>query len=171
MDISGTDNIVYTTNPIIIIASRFLEMVRPKWPALSIDLSFRPDTMDFTGLDLETAVNKVRRISNEQRLELFFLQDDAMRAHREEFGYALTRSGDGPFALYIKSREHVQMKTDSIVDVRAAAESIDVVEPFPAWICSPSLREVSIVTPADPMTNLFSQWLLELTLKVCREPS
>ncbi len=85
-----------------------------------------------------------------------------------EAAYAPMADGDGPFAVIARARRKVEFRIARLEELRVAGEpEFPGVEPYAAWLCSPSVFEITLVTPDDPERQPFSVWACESVRQAC----
>ena len=100
-----------------------------------------------------------------------FYRDAAMVRHMEEAAYVPMLDGDGPFAIATRYRCDVEFAIAELEEKHAANHTpggIRPPDPYPAWLCSPKLLEVTAVTPGDPERLAFASWVLNEVKRACR---
>jgi hypothetical protein len=162
MDVTGWDTVIFTFEQPRKVFRRVLGSVLLRWPsALILDdpkvgyISAR--SIEDHGLPSETA-------------DWILLRDEAMEQHMVEHAYALMPDGDGPVGLLIAKRRFVEFRCDNVVELQVTDEKprAGQVDPYPAWLCSPIVFEVSVVTPGDPDENSFCAWACGAVRDACR---
>jgi hypothetical protein len=91
----------------------------------------------------------------------------------DEAAYAPMADGDGPFAVITRARRDVEFEASGLDELRAADHTPGGVrppDPYLAWLCTPELVEVTVVTPDDPDSQGFSSWVLAEVKRACRAP-
>jgi hypothetical protein len=161
MDITGWDSVVFTfTSPREVFA-RMVESVLARWPAALVDGFDEPPTCP----------ELVARVPSERLPtecgHLMFYRDAVMARHMDEAAYVPMADGDGPFAVITRVRRGVEFKVSGLDELRAADHRVRPPNPYPAWLCTPELVEVTAVTPGDPATHTFSSWVLAEIRRAC----
>jgi hypothetical protein len=165
MDITGWDTVVFTCCQPREVYRRILSAVEFRWPfALVEDLG---DAKAWMG----SASGKT--LPDEwlpsQAGHLMFLRDEAMASHMNSVAYAPMSDGDGPFAVLARTRRGVEFRCELLDEREVIGEPpFPKVEPYSAWLCSPELYEITVVTPDDPERHGFSIWTCELVRRACR---
>ncbi len=168
MDITGYDNVIFTFQPPDAAVKSFITSVQELWPQTSVDFIEEGFHQSYKG---ESAASDcARAVKIRPHASLYFYCNDGLRAHHEEYGYTLDRQGLGPFAVYIRVRKTIGFKLAG-VDERVSdrdSPGVSAPEPYEAWLASPFMFEVTIVTPSDDETNVFTDQVLSLALSCLR---
>ncbi|HET6575360.1 MAG TPA: hypothetical protein VFG68_17265 [Fimbriiglobus sp.] len=102
------------------------------------------------------------------RWVLLAVRDSEMDQFFDENAYAVMPDGEGPFALWWRVRSRVAFKCGTVDEVEAGDKGpVGGPEPYTAWLCGPSIGELTVVTPDDPETHPFSRWLCETVRAAC----
>ena len=163
MDITGFDTVVFTRRR----PRKVLRLVRAgvlaRWPGALVDdlENPGPDPGPVSALRPHRLPAKAAH--------LLFHRDAAMARHMDAAGgYAPMADGDGPFAVTARPRRGVEFRLDRVTPVRAAGEADAAAgEPHPAWLCTPLVYEITVVTPGDPDADPFSAWASETVRQAC----
>jgi hypothetical protein len=169
MEITGYDNVVFTTRTNAQIVRAFAADLRPRWPSAIIDVAFDPMTMDLKGITWDRLDGLLNDLASDRYIGVYLVQDRAMEVDMEKRGYAPGAGGEGPLALCVLTRPGVRFEAHRLEEVWAADRDRNTgsVDPYNAWLCSPSLQEVTLVTPDEPRRGNFSRWAHEVVLKAC----
>lgn len=164
MEITGCDLVVFTFMPPREVFARIFASVLARWPAALVD-----------GFDEPSAGPKqMAQVPSErlpvERGHLIFYRDRAMARHMDEAAYVPMADGDGPFAVITRVRRAVEFEMAGLNELHAADHTPGGVrppDPYRAWICTPELIEVTVVTPGDPDSHAFSSWVLGEVKRAC----
>lgn len=164
MEITGCDLVVFTFTPPRAVFARMVAAVLARWPAALVD-----------GLDEPPAKPAPLALAPSEKLpiargHLQFYRDEAMLRHMAEAAYVPMADGDGPFAVITRVRRGVEFEAARLNELNAADHTPGGVRPpapYPAWICTPELIEVTAVTPGDPDAHAFSSWVLGEVKRAC----
>ena len=164
MEITGCDLVVFTFTPPREIYARVCASVLARWSgALMDDTDGPPRGKPVAGMPRE-------RLPEGEAFVIFY-RDAAMLRHMEEAAYAPMPDGDGPFAVITRLRHDVEFAISGLDEKHAADHTPSGVrppEPYQAWLCSPTLIEVTAVTPGRPDALLFASWVLNEVKRACR---
>jgi hypothetical protein len=164
MDITGCDLVVFTFTPPRDVYARVFASVLGRWPgALMDDTDGPPRGKPVAGLPRE-------QFPDGEAFVIFY-RDAAMVRHMEEAAYIPMPDGDGPFAVITRFRRDVEFAISGLDEKHAADHTPGGVrppDPYPAWLCSPTLIEVTAVTPGDPDVLPFAAWVLNEVKRACR---
>jgi hypothetical protein len=163
MEITGCDLVIFTTVAPRDVFARVFAAILSRWPQALVDATsgdIRAEAIaDFP----------VDRLPEETG-HLIFFRDAAMVRHMDEEAYAPMDDGDGPFAVVTRIRKSVDFEVAGINELFAEDHRTSIAsppEPYQAWICSPRIIEVTVITPADPLVNGFSSWILRKVRRCC----
>jgi hypothetical protein len=101
---------------------------------------------------------------------LLFLRDRDMIRHMDDHAYVPMADGDGPFAVIARVRREVEFRVAGLDEIRVSDETESIglgPVPYDAWICSPVVIEITLVSPGDPENDPFCVWLLQLIREAC----
>ena len=164
MQITGHDSIVFTTRQYSRIVQRFNARLLTRWPHPIVDLSFSPTTLDHKNIKLGTLERLLLSRNRLKWISVYVVRDVTMRTHFERHGYLPNRAGEGAFAIFLRPRPNLIIRANAVTDIQARDRE-RAIEPYPAWLCSPKIREIGIVTPGNPEKHAFSKWLFEQLLQ------
>ena len=166
MEITGCDLVIFTFELPRVVFTRVLAAVLARWPEALV-----------TNLDEGAAAVSVagREVLKDHLPHgdgvLHFVRDMAMARHMKDHAYISMRDGDGPFAIHARTRRGVEFECDRLNELQVTDEPPSQIagapDPYPAWICSPLLYEITAVTPGDPDTQPFSRWVLGMVRRAC----
>ena len=94
-----------------------------------------------------------------------------MVRHMEDAAYVPMTDGDGPFAITTRYRRDVEFAISELDEKHAAnhtQKGIRPPAPYSAWLCTPTLLEVTVVTPGAPDELPFASWVLKEVKRACR---
>ncbi len=170
MDVTGWDTVIFTCRQPREIYRRVLACIAQRWPEALVDI-----TVDGR-LGSGTPPVPLRGVSSErlpaEEGDAFFYRDAAMIRHTDEFAFAPMADGDGPFMVASRVRPNVVFRVDRLEELRPIDwPEFPKMEPYSAWVCSPSLYEITVVTPGDPEEHAFSVWACEIVRRACGEPA
>jgi hypothetical protein len=164
MDITGCDLVVFTFTPPREVFARVLGSVLGRWPdALMDDTDGPPRGKPVASFPREQLPDGEAFVT--------FYRDTAMLRHMEESAYVPMPDGDGPFAVITRFRRDVEFAISGLDEKHAANHTLGGVRPpnpYPEWLCSPTLIEVTAVTPGDPGSLPFAAWVLNEIKLACR---
>jgi hypothetical protein len=164
MDITGCDLVVFTFTPPREVFARVLGSVLARWPgALMDDTDGPPSGKPVAGFPREQLPDGEAHV--------IFYRDDAMLRHMEAAAYVPMLDGDGPFAVLTRIRRDVEFAVSGLDEKHAANHTprgVRPPDPYPAWLCSPTVIEVTAVTPGDPASLPFASWVLNEVKRACR---
>lgn len=166
MEITGFDTVIFTNRPPTEIVHSVFASVLKKWPKAKMQ-SFGSASDEHPPSEIADAGTFSIETLPQQDWWLLFYRDDAMIRHMEEFAYEPMADGDGPFTVIARPRAGVEFRIESLKELRLEAEPDRNIDPYPAWLCSPSLTEVTVVTPDDPETQPFSRWASDMVRRAC----
>ncbi len=170
MEITGCDLVIFTFEQPRVVFARVLASILERWPtALVEDLDFGAVAVAVPGRDLT-----VEQLPVEQGV-LLFVRDEVMGLHMENHAYTPMQDGDGPFAIHSRVRRSIEFSCSAldelqVIDVPVSfvnASLINAPDPYEAWICTPLIYEITVVTPDDPTSHGFSSWVLEIAKQAC----
>ena len=166
MEITGCDTVIFTARPPLEIVRGVFAAVLRRWPMARVQI-LGSESDDHPPSDiLDAGTFSLERLPPDDWWLLFY-RDDAMNRHMEEFAYSPMADGDGPFAVIARPRLGIEFRIAALTELRTEVEPDRNVEPYPAWLCSPSLSEITVVSPDDPGTHPFSSWTCEIVRRAC----
>jgi hypothetical protein len=164
MDITGHDSVIFTFAPPREIFAHILTSVLHRWPAALIADANSPLSGEpIAGLPPD-------QIPAGEAFALFY-RDPAMLQHMEQAAYTPMPDGDGPFAVITRLRRDIEFAISTLTELHAADHTpggIRPPDPYPTWLCSPTVLEVTTVTPDDPGSSPFAAWVLQQVKQACR---
>lgn len=164
VEITGWDSVVFTFTPHREVFARVVAAVVARWPMALVDDLDAPDV----GPEPATGLPPERLPAGAGHL--LFYRDAAMARHMDEAAYTPMADGDGPFAVLTRERRDVVFAIKGLDEVWAANHTPGgphPPDPYPAWLCSPLVIEVTVVTPDDPASQPFSSWALAEVKRAC----
>jgi hypothetical protein len=163
MEITGWDSVVFTSLGPREVYRFVLASVLRRWPQAIVD-----DLDDPQAEPLAVETFPDEHLPSE-RGYLLFLRDAAMTRHMDNSAYMPMSDGDGPFAILARIRQGVEFRCEQLAELRVANEpEFPKVNPYSAWLCSPSLFEITLITPENPELHAFSIWAFETVKQACR---
>lgn len=163
MEITGWDSVVFTTASPRDVFVRVLAAILARWPRALVDAG--EGDIDAVPIS-EFPIDRLP----EERGQLIFFRDAEMVRHTEREAYASMADGDGPFMLISRIRKDVEFEIVGLGESNAADHRSSAArppDPYPAWICSPWIIEITVVTPGDPSAAGFSSWVLSEVKHCC----
>lgn len=164
MDITGCDLVIFTFTPPRDVFARVLASVLTRWPGALME-----DT------DGPSGGKPVAGFPRDQlpdgKAFVIFYRDAALVRHMEDAAYVPMPDGDGPFAVATRFRRDVEFAISELDEKHAANHrpgGVRPPDPYPAWLCSATLIEVTAVTPGDPDVLPFASWVLNEVKRACR---
>jgi hypothetical protein len=173
MEITGCDLVIFTFEQPRVVFARVLASILKRWPmALVEDLDLGAATVPVPGRDLT-----IEQLPVDQGV-LLFLRDEAMNLHMENHAYTPMHDGDGPFAIHSRVRRSIEFACSALDEIQVIDEPVSFVktslvnapDPYEAWICTPLIYEITVVTPDDPTSHGFSSWVMEIAKQACAGP-
>lgn len=159
MDIAGCDNVIFTLTSPQNVLGRFLESLRSRWPHALCSVGWGPSEY------VECSTLSPEKLPSAR--EVFIVRDEQMRQHFDDNSYVAGPDGEGPFALLVRERQQVVFKLPNLEEMEARDRRPNEVDPYSAWLCTPFVWELTTVTPADPDTDAFSNWVVEAARRAC----
>lgn len=164
MEITGCDSVVFTFSPPREVFARALASILARWPSALVDFidESPSELIPASGLPPE-------RLPTGAGF-LLFHRDAAMARHMHEAAYTPMPDGDGPFAVITREPRDVVFEVAELNELRAADHTPGggrPPDPYRAWLCTPSVVEVTAVTPGDPDAHPFSSWVLAEVRRAC----
>jgi hypothetical protein len=164
MDITGHDSVIFTFAPPRSIFSHILKSILTRWPAALIAHANTP-------LSCKPVVSLPPDQIPAGDAFVLFYRDPAMLQHMKKAAYTSMPDGDGPFAVITRLRRDVEFAISTLTELHAADHTpggIRPPDPYPTWLCSPTVLEVSAVTPDHPDSSPFAAWVLGQVRQACR---
>lgn len=164
MEITGWDSVVFTFTPPREVFARMFASVLARWPAALVDGFDEPPS----GPEPLAGLPAARRPAGPGHL--LFYRDRAMARHMDEAAFVPTTDEDGPFAVITRIRRGIEFEVSGLDERRAADHDpcgVRPPDPYRAWLCTPELVEVTVVTPGDPESHPFSSWVLAEVKRAC----
>lgn len=163
MEITGWDLVIFTTVAPRDVFARVLTVILSRWPMALVHASAG---------DIHAESVREFPVGHlpEEKGHFIFFRDAAMVRHTEEAAYAPMDDGDGPFAVISRVRKDVEFEVAGLNELNAA-DHFDSIgrppDPYQAWVCSPQIVEITVVTPGDPSAKGFSSWILGEVKRCC----
>jgi hypothetical protein len=164
MEITGWDRVVFTFEQPRLVFLRVLAAILSRWPAALVQ-----DLDDPKEGYLPAATFPEERLPDGPGF-LLFLRDQAMVRHMDDHAYAPMADGDGPFAVIARTRREVDFRISALTELRVTDERESIgngPRPYPAWLCSPVVFEITLVSPGNPEADPFCIWLLQMVREAC----
>jgi len=137
-----------------------LVALRNRWPEMATEVEGRVTLLGGNLPQLQDLQS--------DRVDVWVCRDPLMRHHQETVGTLPMSDGDGPVALIYRRRPSLTLRLTGVTEFREPEMGGPMPpKPYPAWLCSPNLYEVTLVSPGDPETHPFSAWLLEIVTQAC----
>jgi hypothetical protein len=159
MELTGYDTVIFSDSEPRQVFSVFLAALLHRWPNALVDLESEAGRL----IGSHTLAVEAKMPEFEGQLLVF--RDATMKDHCEQHGYTPMADGDGPVALWLRTREAVRFKFDNLDEIWSQPVQVGKVEPYSGWLCSSSIRELTIVTPDSPERDAFSMWAIETVLE------
>jgi hypothetical protein len=171
----GVDTVVFSAISLKELLLNAIPRIAEIWPTLIADVDVDWSSNAPVGfkasaklLNKEQILPFLDSLATYDFVLLAFVRDSDMWAHFEENSYALMGSGEGPVAVWFRKRGPICFSLLQLDEKYAADRSRPgAVDPYPAWLSSPSLNEFSVTTPGDPDVDPFSKRMLEIVLAAC----
>jgi hypothetical protein len=160
MEIEGYDTVIFTTARPREVFQAFIDSLSARWPEARFSLGW--GNAPFVRRDCMAAENLPAEGG-----ELFAVRDLEMERHFDERSYTPMPGGEGPVGLLARVRSGVVFNCEQLDEVRADDRRPGEIEPYHAWLCCPSLYEVTVITPTDPGHGVFSGWVCEAARAAC----
>lgn len=161
MEITGWDSVIFTTSDPRRIAVELFNALKGRWPQFLILLP-EPDLGDLSPGSFYSSDQLP-----DEKSEFYVVRDTAMSTHADEHGYDPMVDGDGPFMLMYGPSELINYKLEGVTHPPNPPNAIQAPDPYPARLCSPALREITLVTPGDVEVHEFSHWLYSQLCDAC----
>jgi hypothetical protein len=143
----------------------FGKALRAMWPNYLVDIESGIISEDM--LPAERLIDYLSNCTPTDHLILCFFKTMAMRSHLHRRGFTPSRGGQGPFAIYIRTRRQALFQLDGLLELKAADREPGEVDAYSAWLCCSHCFEVTLVSPSDPASDPFSERLRRLILEAC----
>jgi hypothetical protein len=162
MEITGWDTVVYTFEQPRMVFRRVLNTVLVRWPKAVV-----LDEPKFDRVAVQTFDDDQLPY---ERADWIILRDHVMDRHMEKHAYSLMPDGDGPLGLLVRKRCAVEFQCEKLTEFQVNDEELRVgqIDPYPAWLCSPVVFEVTVITPGDPEKHSFCAWACQTVREACR---
>ncbi|MCA9058591.1 MAG: hypothetical protein KDA85_08830 [Planctomycetaceae bacterium] len=161
MDITGYDNVIFTTADPRAVVVQFFAQLQTRWPKYQFDIESttkQPTSGEFISVeDLP-----------KDRAEFYVVRDAAMNQHSDEHAYAPMSDGEGPFLLAYDRLQNVNFQLHGVTEPARPPGEIGAPDPYQASLCAPEIRRFTLVTPGDVSQHPFSQWLHQLLCDLAR---
>jgi hypothetical protein len=160
MEFEGYDTVIFTTTRPREVFATFIDSLSSRWPAARFSLGWGDGP--FVGRDGIAVENLPAEAG-----EVFAVRDREMEGHFTERSYTPMLDGEGPVAILARVRPGVAFRCERLDEVRADDRRPGEVEPYSAWLCCPSLYEITVITPAAPSRDSFSARVCEAARAAC----
>ena len=164
METSGWDTVLFTFTPPREVFASVIASILTRWPSALVDdlNSYQSGPEPIIDFHAERLPIKAGH--------LLFYRDAAMAQHMEEVAYIPMSDGDGPFAVIARTRRDVEFQLSKLEERQVIDDPPCVVkppDPYPAWLCTSMVFEITVVSPADPEQQAFSTWVLDAIKQAC----
>jgi hypothetical protein len=165
MEPTGFDTVIFTFVRPRHVFRRVLGAIVARWPGSLVD-----DLDDSEAAPCACSSAGDDSLPSEAGV-LLFLRDSMMAWHLRDYGYTPMPDGDGPFALWSRKRAGVEFRLRGLEEARVTDDPrrVGQIDPYPAWLCSPVVYEMTAVTPANPEDHPFSGWACRIVKQACSE--
>lgn len=165
MEPTGYDTILFTFSEPGSVIRATMDSLKREHSGLELDLEFvQPDRDSITNATTEQCLDAA---SSSLHLIIYIYLVSGLREHLEEKGYSIATSGEGPFALHVRRRQQIAFRLGAIDELYGNDGPGSPPEPYPGWLCSSVIFEITIVTPEDPTLHQPSRELVELLINSC----
>lgn len=162
---NGHDTVVFATSQPSVIVPRILKALAERWKdyIIDVELDDRKSKFKFTTLNWDI----IDQWDDFSHIILYIVKNGRMAQLFRERGYELANNREGPLAFHLRRRSNVLFRVDELTEVRRGDDEFGIMDPYKAWVCSDCLLELTAVTPADPASDEFSKWAVELLIHAC----
>jgi len=160
MEITGYDNVVFTTAEPRGVTVRFFEQLRSRWPAFLVDIDSQADRPAPGEIDPSSELPT-------ERGEFSVVRDAAMDQFSDENGYALMSDGEGPLLLIYERVPDVDYGLEGVIEPASPPGEVGVAAPYKATLCCREIWRFTLVTPNDPSQHSFSESLYQRLCDQC----
>jgi len=156
--ITGIDTVIFSELSAVRIFTSVARHLLAGWESAEIDIDMCGLKRTNVDLDSLQAATTACQIDSDFQgsLSMYFYPWHSCRRHLSEGGYTLLTHDGGPVAIHIRYRMNYVFSTKSIREVRSLERENRSIDPYEAFWCGRSIREVTIVSPSDPAEEQFS---------------
>ena len=165
MDPNGFDTVLFTANKSLELIRSVTKSVGMRWDDYIIDVDADDNMMRsslsavdhrlFTGVELAT--HTIVTLLKDEQMESFF----------NKRSYELMANGEGAISYHFRHRQKIMFRLGELTEVRRGEGEKLAVAPYNAWLCSGTILELTVVTPANPASDPFSKWAVQLLIDAC----
>jgi len=154
------DEVIFTLMPPRKVYARFLSALRLRWPGALFSVGWNTTKfIQWSGPKLEKLLAR--------RRELFVVRDREMEEFFLKNAFLAGADGEGAFGVLVRERRDVIFKLGEIDQLQVRDPGLGKVDPYPGWLCSPSVWEVTVMTVEDPAEHEFSKWVFDAVVGAC----
>lgn len=165
MDITGYDTVVFSWVSHEAFVTSLVSRIKQIWRGLIIDIELLDSGEKSHGVSL--GIEFFNAIRNERHSIIYFFRDAVMKEHLDNHGYTLDFVNEGPFAIHLRKRKSVIFTLLNVAEFASGEKSVGTIDPYEAWLCSPEVLEITLVSPGDPNDNGFSKQILVQIIESC----
>jgi hypothetical protein len=162
MEIAGFDSVVITSASSHGVVRKFINRLRERWPAFLMEVEGLNAKVERQGGATNLACLSV--MDGERHSIIYFYRDDQMRRHFKDHSWVLDSSNEGSFSLHFRMRRQVVFELASVKELTTGEKSVGHVDPYPGILCSPTILEITLVSPGDAAEEPFSHQILSMAL-------
>ncbi len=165
MEPTGQDTILFTFYEPTALVESLITWVKTLYPNSQFDIESVQTSQSTT--ENATLSQCIDMLSDSLHTILYIYSIPILREHLEENGYVLFNAEEGPAALHVRHRHGIVLHLDGVKEVHRNDGPASPPDPYVAWICSPVVYEITIVTSGNPSTHNASKLLVEAVVNIC----
>lgn len=162
MDIAGYDSVVITSASSHSVVRNFIQRLRGRWPTFLMEVEGLDAKVEREGGASNLAC--LSAMDGERHSIIYFYRDDEMKRHFKDHSWVLDASNEGSFSLHFRMRREVVFELAGVKELATGEKKVGHVEPYPGILCSPTILEITLVSPGDPAEEPFSHQILSMAL-------
>lgn len=165
MELTGRDTILFTFHEPVELVKSLIIWLKTLYPNSQFDIE--PVQTNQPAIENATLSQCIDMLSNSMHTILYIYSVPILRKHLEVNGFILFNAQEGPAAIHIRQRHGIVLHLDGVKEVHRDDGPVSPPDPYVAWVCSPVVYEITIVTSGNPSTHIASKLLVEAVINIC----
>jgi hypothetical protein len=162
MDIIGYDSVIFTHTLNTNVVQQFADRLCDLWPNMLMDVELMDAKEERVRLSSSTDCS--RFIADERHSIIYFYRDEQMKQHFIEEAGVLDSTLQGPFSLHFRKRKRILFELEGVNEITTDEKRLRAPAPYSAFLCSPEVLEITLVSPGDPREEQFSHQIFSMVL-------
>lgn len=161
----GWDTVLFSANRASGLMRQIAQAISERWDDCLIETDIDNTQQTLRCLDFSNIDHSV--LDSCRHSVVTFSKDEEMADFFHDVSYRLMDCGEGSFSYHLRDRTKILFELTGVTEVVRGAGETMAVRPYNAWFCSASILELTAVTPGDPKTDPFSEWVVKTLINAC----